>query len=119
LGLAVNEDLKSTMAQFKGWAKVAVSDNEPSLRKALLEKAFSYQACIRHCIGDVRYYLWSAKVPKEQREYIAGKLEVILEILRNEVNRHVVDRNFVRLKEKSIGLFVNLRGLVGSLVKRD
>lgn len=98
LGLTVNEDWKSTMRQFKGWAKVAVSDNEPALRNALLEKAFNYQACVRHCIGDVRYYLWSAKVPKDQRDVLAGKLETILGVLRNSVNKHLADRDFARLR---------------------
>lgn len=98
LALAINEDWKSTMQQFKGRAKVAVSDNEPSLRNALLEKAFSYQACVRHCVGDVRFYLWSANLPKEQRDRFAGKLEAILEILRNSVNRHLADGDFERLK---------------------
>lgn len=98
LGLSVNEDWKSTMHQFKGWAKVAVSDNEPSLRNSLLEKAFNYQACVRHCIGDVRFYLWSAKVPKGQRDNLSGELEGILEILRDSVNKHVADGNFERLR---------------------
>ncbi|MGE5556211.1 MAG: ISH6 family transposase [Methanocella sp.] len=98
LGLSVNEDWKTTLSQFKGRAKVAVSDNEPSLRNALLEKAFSYQACIRHCAGDVRFYLWSAKVPKNQRDKLAAKLEGILEILHNSVNKHLVDGDFGRLE---------------------
>ena len=98
LGLSVNEDWKATMSQFRSWAKVAVSDNEPALRSALLEKAFSYQACVRHCVGDVRFYLWSANLPKSQRDVIARKLEGILEILRNSVNKHVVDSNYERLK---------------------
>lgn len=98
LGLSVNENWKSTMRQFRGFAKVAVSDNEPSLRNALLEKAFNYQACVRHCVGDVRYYLWSANVPKTQRDKLAGRLEEILEVLRNSVNKHVADGDFERLR---------------------
>jgi len=39
LGLGVNEDWSKTVLQFRGKAKFAVSDNEPSLRNALLEKA--------------------------------------------------------------------------------
>jgi transposase-like protein len=100
LGLSVNEDWKSTSRQFKGWAKVAVSDNEPSLRNALLEKAFNYQACVRHCIGDVRFYLWSAKVPKDQRDKLSAKLEGILEVLHNSVNKHLSDGDFGRLKRR-------------------
>ncbi|OQA81222.1 MAG: Transposase, Mutator family [Microgenomates group bacterium ADurb.Bin238] len=98
LGLSVNENWKGTMRQFRGWANVAVSDNEPSLRNALLEKAFNYQACVRHCVGDVRYYLWSADVPKDQRDRLAGELLGILEVLRNSVNKHVADGNFERLR---------------------
>jgi hypothetical protein len=56
LGLSVNKDWKETAAQFRGRARVAVSDNEPSLRNTLLEKADDYQACVRHCVGDVRFY---------------------------------------------------------------
>jgi hypothetical protein len=50
LGLGVNEDWKMTAGQFRGRAKAAVSDNEPSLRNALLEKADDYQACIRQVL---------------------------------------------------------------------
>lgn len=97
LGLSVNEDWKQTMGQFKGRAKVAVSDNEPALRNVLLEKSFSYQACVRHCVGDVRFYLWSANLPKVVRDRFAGKLEEVLEVLRNSVNRHLADGDFERL----------------------
>jgi transposase-like protein len=37
-------------------------------------------------------------LPKEQRDRFAGKLEAILEILRNSVNRHLADGDFERLK---------------------
>ena len=53
LGFGVNESWKEVVLQFEGKAKVAVSDNEPSLRKVLLEKACDYQACVLHCIRDV------------------------------------------------------------------
>ena len=98
MALAVNQDWKETAKQFRGRAKWAVSDNEPSLRNALLEKAFSYQACVRHCVGDVRFYLWSANVPKRQRDIFAGKLETVLKILRNSVGKHLLDGDFERLK---------------------
>ncbi len=98
LGLGVNEDWKKTAGQFNGKAKVAVSDNEPSLRNALLEKAANYQACVRHCVGDVRFYLWNADLPKEQRKEIADKLIAILEILHKSVNKHLADKDFERLK---------------------
>lgn len=61
----MNKDLKETALKFKGKADVAVSDNEPSLRNALLEKASNYQACVRHCVGGVRFYLWNADLPKQ------------------------------------------------------
>lgn len=100
LGLGVNEDWKKTALQFKGKAKTAVSDNEPSLRNALLEKADDYQACVRHCVGDVKFYLWSAGLPKGQRDEIAGKLEAILRMLRNSVSKHLADRDFERLSRR-------------------
>jgi hypothetical protein len=92
LGLGVNEEWKKTAEQFKGKADLAVSDNEPSLRIALLKKADNYQACVRHCVGDVRFYLWSAGLPKEQRKEIVSKLVAILETLRNSVRKHLVDK---------------------------
>jgi transposase-like protein len=98
LGLDVNKDWKQTALQFKGKADVAVSDNEPSLRNALLEKATDYQACVRHCVGDVRFYLWNAGLPKEMRKEVASKLIGILEMLRNSVRRHFVDKDFDRLQ---------------------
>jgi hypothetical protein len=98
LGLGVNEDWKETASQFKGKADVAVSDNEPSLRNALLEKAANYQACVRHCVGDVCFYLWNAGLPKEQRKIIVSKLIGILETLHNSVSKHVADKDFERLK---------------------
>ncbi len=98
LGLDVNKDWKETALQFKGKADVAVSDNEPSLRNALLEKATDYQACVRHCVGDVRFYLWNAGLPKEMRKEVASKLIGILETLRNSVKKHLVDMDFDRLQ---------------------
>ncbi len=98
LGLSVNKDWKETASQFKGKADVAVSDNEPSLRNALLEKAVSYQACVRHCKGDVGFYLWNAGLPKGRRKEIVKKLTVILQTLRNSVRKHLADRDFERLK---------------------
>ena len=98
LGLSVNEDWKVTASQFRGKADVAVSDNEPSLRNSLLEIATDYQACVRHCRGDVGFYLWNAGLPKEQRREIAKKLTVILQTLRNSVKKHLADRDFERLK---------------------
>jgi hypothetical protein len=98
LGLSVNEDWKETASQFRGKADVAVSDNEPSLRNTLLEKADDYQACVRHCVGDVRFYLWNAGLPKDMRKEIGSKLIGILEVLRNSVSKHVVDKDFERLR---------------------
>ncbi len=97
-GLGVNENWEETASQFRGKAEFAVSDNEPSLRNALLEKAANYQACVRHCVSDVRFYLWSADLPKEQRKEIANKLIAILEMLHNSVNKHLADKDFERLR---------------------
>jgi hypothetical protein len=98
LGLDVNKTWKETASQFRGKADVAVSDNEPSLRNALLEKAANYQACVRHCVGDVRFYLWNADLPKEQRKKTVNKLIAVLEILHKSVNKHLADKDFERLK---------------------
>jgi hypothetical protein len=98
LGLDVNKDWKETLGQFKGRAKVAVSDNEPSLRNALLEKADNVGACNRHCLNDVKYYLWSAGLPKNERDVIVEGVEAVLQTLHNSVNKHLADRNFERLK---------------------
>jgi transposase-like protein len=98
LALGVNEDWRETASQFKGKADFAVSDNEPSLRNALLEKAANYQACVRHSVTDVRFYLWAAGLQKEQRKEIATRLRVVLETLRNSVNKHLADKDFERLK---------------------
>jgi hypothetical protein len=59
-----------------------------------LEKAANYQACVCHCVGDVRFYLWSAGLPKEQRKEIASKLIGILETLHNSVNKYLGDKDF-------------------------
>ena len=98
LGLDVNKDWKETASQFKGKADFAVSDNEPSLRNALLEKASNYQACVRHCVTDVSFYLWNAGLPKAQRKEIINKVVEVLEILHNSVNKHLADKNFERLQ---------------------
>ena len=91
LGLGVNELWKEVADQFEGKAKVAVSDNEVSLRKVLLEKSCDYQACVLHCIRDVKFYLWSAGVSKVERKAISGRVEVVLWTLRDSVLKHVVD----------------------------
>ena len=98
LALGVNEDWKMTALQFKGKAEFGVSDNEVSLRTVLLEKAANYQACVRHCVGDVSFYLWSAGLPKVVRKEVVNRLRVILETLHNSVNRHLADQNFERLQ---------------------
>jgi len=98
LGLDVNGDWSETLGQFRGNASVAVSDNEPSLRNALLERVANYQACVRHCVGDVRFYLWNAGLPKEKRKEVAGKLVAVLGVLHRSVNKHVVDGDFEKLK---------------------
>jgi len=116
LGLSVNGDWKETAAQFRGRAKMAVSDNEPSLRNALLEKADDYQACVRHCVGDVRFYLWSAGLPKEQRKMIVGELLGVLETLRNSVRKHVLDGDFERLKWRIDWALLKLEMLSQELV---
>jgi hypothetical protein len=98
LGLGVNEAWKETAAQFRGKADIAVSDNEPSLRNALLEKAANYQACVRHCVSDVSFYLWGAGLPKERRKEIVKRVVAILETLHNSVNKHLGDKDFGRLE---------------------
>jgi len=98
LGLDVNKSWAQTALQFEGKAKVAVSDNEPALRKALLEKSDEYQSCILHDIWDVKFYLWQAKLPKEQRKDISGRVERVLWTLRNSVDKHIVDGDVKRLR---------------------
>jgi hypothetical protein len=51
-----------------------------------------------HCAGDVRFYLYNADLPKEQRKEVASKLLAVLEILRNSLSKHLVDKDFERLK---------------------
>ncbi|NLB76957.1 MAG: hypothetical protein GX799_10925 [Crenarchaeota archaeon] len=98
MGLSVNEDWKITVRQFRGWAKAAVFGNALSLCNVFLEKAFSCQVCVRYCVGDVGYYLWSANLPKKQRDVIVDKLETVLKVLCNSVNSRIVDGDFERLK---------------------
>jgi transposase-like protein len=116
LALGVNEPWKKTVEQFEGKAEVAVSDNEPSLRNALLEKAATYQVCVRHLVSDVRFYLWSAGLPKEQRKEIVNKLKAILETLHNSVNKHLADKNFERLNCRISWALSKLEGLSRELL---
>jgi transposase-like protein len=76
LGFGVNTSWREVALQFEGRAKVAVSDNESSLRKVLLERSGDYQACVLHCIRDVRFYLWSAGLSKVERKDISSRVEV-------------------------------------------
>jgi transposase-like protein len=116
LGFSVNGDWKEIAAQFRGRAKFAVSDNEPSLRNALLEKADDYQACVRHCVGDVRFYLWNAGLPKEMRKEIASRLLGILVTLRNSVRKHLADKDFDRLQSRISWALSELDKLSGELL---
>jgi transposase-like protein len=116
LGLDVNKDWKQTASQFKGKAEFAVSDNEPSLRNALLEKASNYQACVRHCVTDVSFYLWNAGLPKAQRKGIVNKVVGVLEILHSSVNRHLADKNFERLQWRIGWALSELDKLSGGLL---
>lgn len=118
LGLGVNEDLKETFSQFKGKADLAVSDNEPSLRNALLEKAANYQACVRHSVSDVRFYLWRAGLPKDVRREIVNRVVGVLETLHNSVNKHLADGDFERLRWRITWTLEKL-GELGEELERD
>jgi transposase-like protein len=117
LGLGVNEDWKETASQFKGKAKVAVSDNEPSLRNALLEKAANYQACVRHSVNDVSFYLWNAGLPKEYRKGVVKRLTAVLETLHCSVKKHLADQDFERLNWRIGWTLSKLEELSGELIE--
>ena len=89
LGFGVNELWRGVASQFEGRAKVAVSDNESSLRKVLLERSGDYQACVLHCMRDVRFYLWSAGLSKVERKDVSGRVEGVLWTLQRSVLKHV------------------------------
>jgi len=91
LRLDVNKTWAQTTSQFKGKAEVTVSNNEPALRKALLEKSDEYQSCILHCIRDIKFYLWQAKLSVDQRKPISMRVERVLWALRNLVEKHIFD----------------------------
>jgi len=74
------------------------SDNELSLWNVLFERVGNYQTCVRHCVGDVRFYLWSAGLPREKRKEAAGKLVAVLGVLHRSVSKHVVDGDFEKLE---------------------
>ena len=116
LGLSVNESWKDTGLQFKGKAKVAVSDNESGLRGVLLEKSSDYQACVLHCIRDVKFYLWQAGLPKEQRRDISERVESVLWTLCNSVNVHVADKDFKRLLWRVDWTLEELKRISGELL---
>jgi len=116
LGLSVNESWKETAAQFKGRAKVAVSDNEVSLRRVLLEKAGDYQACVLHCIRDVKFYLWQAGLSKVERKEISGRVESVLWALRGSVERHVVDGDVKSLRWRVDWALLQLKRISSELL---
>ncbi|MFX1534821.1 MAG: hypothetical protein ACFFDI_11410 [Promethearchaeota archaeon] len=89
LALGVNANWKKTSEQFVGKAYFAVSDNESSLRNALVNKASNYQACVNHAVTDVLFYLWSAGLPKEERKQVTSRVVAVLETLRNSVVKHL------------------------------
>ena len=77
---------------------MAVSDNESSLRRVLLEKCDDYQACVLHCIRDVKFYLWQAGLSKSERKSISGRVENMLWALRTLVEKHVATGNVAALR---------------------
>jgi hypothetical protein len=116
LGFSVNESWKQTASQFKGRANVAVSDNESVLRRVLLEKSCDYRACVLHCIRDVKFYLWQAGLPKEQRKDISERVESVLWSLCNSVNVHVADGDFKRLLLRVDWTLEELKRISGELL---
>jgi len=43
----------------------------------VLEKSDDYQACVLHCVRDVKFYLWQTGLSKEQRKAISGQEGVV------------------------------------------
>ena len=116
LGFGVNESWREVADQFEGRAKVAVSDNEPSLRKVLLEKSCDYQACVLHCIWDVRFYLWSAGLSKVERRDISSRVESVLWTLQRSVEKHIASGDVATLRWRVDWALLELKKISSELL---
>jgi hypothetical protein len=116
LGFGVNESWKEVAGQFRGRAKVAVSDNESALRQVLLEKSCDYQACVLHCIRDVKFYLWQAGLSKVERKEISGRVETVLWTLRSSVEKHVASGDVAALRWRVDWALLELKKISGELL---
>jgi len=119
LGLDVNKSWAQTASQFEGKAEVAVSDNKPALRKALLEKSDEYQACILHCIWDIKFYLWQAKLSVDQRKPISMRVEKVLWTLHNSVEKHILDGDVKALRWRVDWTLSELKKISSELFASD
>ena len=64
----------------------------------------------------MKFYLWQAGLPKEQRRDISERVESVLWTLCNSVNVHVADKDFKRLLWRVDWTLEELKRISGELL---
>ena len=116
LAVEVNKKWPDTASQVSSEADVLVSDADKAMRHALRGKVLCYQLCVNHAVREAGNHLWRAGVPKARRRSILNKLLTILRVLRFSVRKHLLDKDFGRLRWRIGWTLVELRKLASELV---
>ncbi len=98
LALEVNRKWPETASQVSTVADVLVSDADKAMRNALRGKVLCYQLCVNHAVREVGNHLWRVGLSKEKRKRILGRLRGILRVLRRSVRKHLLDKDYGRLR---------------------
>jgi len=79
---------------------VLISDAEKEIRYAILKKDMKFQLDVVHVPRQVGYKLWQDKLPKDERDVIIKELKALLYALKNSVEKHAIDGDMDRLKNR-------------------
>lgn len=115
LSLEVNKAWPMVAEGLTTKASLLVSDADRPMRNALRCKADSYQLCVNHAVKEAGNHLWRAGLPKAERRLILGRLRLILRILRSSVKKHLVDKDYGRLRWRISWTLDELAGLADEL----
>jgi transposase-like protein len=116
LAVEVNKNWPETALHVHTEADVLVCDADKAMRNALRGRVLSYQLCVNHAVRQAGNHLWRAGVPKARRRSILNKLVTILRVLRFSVRKHLLDKDFGRLRWRIDWTLSELRKLASELV---
>jgi len=94
-----------------------ISDAEKEIRYALLQKDMHFQLDIVHAAREVGYKLWQDQIPREERKVILTELQTLLYTLKNSVEKHALDGDMERLKQRAETTLQGLKDLAKKVAR--